>query len=48
MEKLSTLVSKGLAFLVSNLGIYTVNSTCMLGLGQEEEPVSLSKYKVER
>ena len=33
------------AFVLSFLTIYTVNSTCLLGLGQEKEPESLNKFK---
>ena len=31
--------------LISSLGVYTINSTCVLGLGQPEEPTCLTKYK---
>ena len=40
-----TLLSTLLGKVVTNLAIYTVNSTCFLGLGQEAEPSSLNKYK---
>lgn len=34
-----------LAFIISFLAIFTVNSTCTLIFGQENEPESLEKYK---
>lgn len=34
-----------LALTVTLLTIFTVNSACFLGLGQEEEPESLNRFK---
>lgn len=33
------------ALILSFLTIFTVNSACYLGLGQEEEPDSLKRFK---
>lgn len=33
------------ALLLTFLAVFTVNSTCYLGLGQEEEPKSLNRFK---
>lgn len=32
-------------FIISMIGVFTVNSTCAIGLGQEKEPEELNKYK---
>lgn len=34
-----------LAIIITFLTIFTVNSTCYLGLGQENEPKSLKRLK---
>lgn len=34
-----------LALIITFLAIFTVNSTCYLGLGQEKEPKSLNRFK---
>lgn len=36
---------KVVAFLISFLAIFTINSTCYTLLGQEEEPRSLERFK---
>lgn len=42
---ITNLLSKVMGQLISKLAVYTVNSTCLVGLGQEPEPDTLSKYK---
>lgn len=44
-KTITILISELIGKLVSSLAIYTVNSTCLVGLGQEQEPKTLSKYK---
>lgn len=39
------LLLNSLAFVFTFLTVYTVNSACMLCIGQEEEPSSLSRFK---
>lgn len=36
------------ASLISQLAITTVNSACMMGLGQPVEPESLKRFKVNK
>ena len=36
---------KILAFLITFLAVFTVNSTCYTLLGEEEEPESLERFK---
>ena len=44
-KTLSNLCSKAIGGAVKGAGMFSVNSTCLLGLGQVKEPKSLSKYK---
>lgn len=46
MKKTFTnLCSKALGGAIKGVGKFSVNSTCLLGLGQVKEPKTLSKYK---
>lgn len=42
---LTKIISGSIASVLTFLAVYTVNSTCLVGLGQEEEPTSLNKLK---
>lgn len=45
MFKFNHSMSRMLSCLFSFLAVYTVNSVCILGLGQDSEPDKLAKYK---
>ena len=45
MKKLAKLISNSTLFLLTALTVFTVNSTCFLGLGQAKEPESLNRLK---
>lgn len=44
-KTLNNICSKAIGKAVKGVGIFTVNSTCFIGLGQIREPKNLAKYK---
>lgn len=48
METIYNKFCKHFSSLISKLAITTVNSACMMGLGQLVEPESLQRFKVNQ
>lgn len=45
VEVLKSKTAQFIALILTLLTIFTVNSTCYLALGQDEEPTSLKRFK---
>lgn len=45
LTKTKKFLLKNFAFVLTALTVFTVNSTCIIGLGQNEEPASLKRFK---